>query len=96
MSEATQHTYSPRLQLISLLLSFLHFLLCLLFLLSSPLSVPHTDTAHLGTLSSPFSLSISSCSVAQLCQIHCDPVDCRTPGFPVLHYLPEFAQTHVH
>ena len=26
----------------------------------------------------------------------CDPIDCRTPGFPVLHYLPELAQTHVH
>ena len=26
----------------------------------------------------------------------CDPVDCGLPGFPVLHYLPEFAQTHVH
>ena len=26
----------------------------------------------------------------------CDPKDCNTPGFPVLHYLPEFAQTHVH
>ena len=25
----------------------------------------------------------------------CDPMDCSTPGFPVLHYLPEFAQTHV-
>ena len=25
-----------------------------------------------------------------------DPMDCSTPGFPVLHYLPEFAQTHVH
>ena len=25
----------------------------------------------------------------------CDPMDCRTPGFPVLHYLSEFAQTHV-
>ena len=24
-----------------------------------------------------------------------DPMDCSTPGFPVLHYLPEFAQTHV-
>ena len=24
------------------------------------------------------------------------PMDCSTPGFPVLHYLPEFAQTHVH
>ena len=24
------------------------------------------------------------------------PGDCSTPGFPVLHYLPEFVQTHVH
>ena len=24
------------------------------------------------------------------------PIDCSTPGFPVLRYLPEFAQTHVH
>ena len=23
-------------------------------------------------------------------------MDCSTPGFPVLHYLPEFAQTYVH
>ena len=26
----------------------------------------------------------------------CDPMDYSTPGFPVLHHLPEFAQTHVH
>ena len=24
------------------------------------------------------------------------PMDCSTPGFPVLHHLPQFAQTHVH
>ena len=23
-------------------------------------------------------------------------MDCSTPGFPVLHYFPEFAQIHVH
>ena len=23
-------------------------------------------------------------------------MDCSTPGFPVLYYLPEFAQTHIH
>ena len=34
--------------------------------------------------------------VAQLCLTLCDPMDCRMPGFPVLHYLPEFVQTHVH
>ena len=26
----------------------------------------------------------------------CSPVNCKMPGFPVLHCLPEFAQTHVH
>ena len=26
----------------------------------------------------------------------CNPMDCSTPGFPVHHYLPEIAQTHVH
>ena len=25
----------------------------------------------------------------------CDPTDCDIPGFPVLHYVPECAQTHV-
>ena len=28
--------------------------------------------------------------------ILCNPMDCSIPGFPVFHYLPEFAQTHVH
>ena len=26
----------------------------------------------------------------------CEPMDCSTPGFPVYHYLPEVAQSHVH
>ena len=26
----------------------------------------------------------------------CSPMDCGTPDFPVLHHLPDFAQTHVH
>ena len=26
----------------------------------------------------------------------CNPIDCSTLGFPVLHHLPEFAQTHAH
>ena len=32
---------------------------------------------------------------AQSCSTLCDPMDCSTPAFPVLHHLPEFAQTHV-
>ena len=34
--------------------------------------------------------------IAQSCPTLCDLMDCRMPGFPVLHYLLEFAQAHVH
>ena len=36
------------------------------------------------------------CSVAKSCPTLCDPMDRSTPGFPVLHYLPEYAHTHAH
>ena len=35
-------------------------------------------------------------SVAKSCPTLGDPMNCSTPGFPVLYYLLEFAQTHVH
>ena len=45
--------------------------------------------------------SISSFSLLFLLFSHsvvslCDPMDCSTPGFPLLHHLPGLAQTHVH
>ena len=60
--------------------------------------------AHPGCLPAPLgadcSLDFHSYpphhSVAQSCPALCDPIDCSTPGLRVLHYLPEFAQTHVH
>ena len=36
------------------------------------------------------------CSVAKWCLTLCNPMDCSTSGFPVLHYLPEFAQIYAH
>ena len=43
-----------------------------------------------------FSVVIACCcSVTQLCPTLCNPMDCSTPGFPVLHHLPEFTQTQV-
>ena len=36
------------------------------------------------------------CSFSQSCLTLCEPMDCSMPGFPVFHYLLEFAQTHVH
>ena len=35
------------------------------------------------------------CSVTKLYLTLCHPMDCSTQGCPVLHHLPEFAQTHV-
>ena len=40
-------------------------------------------------------MSICCCSVAQSCPTVCNPMDCSTPGLPVLHHLQEFTQTHV-
>ena len=39
---------------------------------------------------------VSVSLVAQSFLTHCNPMDCSTPGFPVLHHLLEFTQTHVH
>ena len=41
-------------------------------------------------------MSILVCSVTQWCLILCEPTDCSMTGLPVLHHLPELAQTHVH
>ena len=39
---------------------------------------------------------LSCCSVAKSCPTICGPMTCSMPGFPVLHYLLQFAQTHIH
>ena len=41
------------------------------------------------------SCSVQYSSVAQLCLILCNPMNCSTPGLPVHHQLPVFTQTHV-
>ena len=35
-------------------------------------------------------------SVTKSCPALCDPTNCSTPGFPVLHYLLQFAQIQIH
>ena len=66
-------------------------------------SFPSKALANTGTFPSllyitkwSFSSHFFTCSVAKLCPTFCDPMDCSMPGFPVLCFLPEFAQTHVH
>ena len=36
------------------------------------------------------------CLVTKLCPTLCEPMDCSMPGSPVLHYLLDFAQIHIH
>ena len=36
----------------------------------------------------PLPVCCCCCSVAKSCLTLCNPMDCSTPGFPVLHYLP--------
>ena len=35
-------------------------------------------------------------AITQSCPTPCNPMDCSTSGFLILHCLPEFTQTHVH
>ena len=42
------------------------------------------------------SLLVCCCLITKSCPALCNPMDCRTPGLSVLHYLPEFVQIHVH
>ena len=53
--------------------------------------VSHTHKQRLGYSA----LSICSCSVTKWYPTLRNPTDCSLPVLPVLHYLPEFAQTHV-
>ena len=60
------------------------------------LRVGEQTQSHFGD-SSFTCLKCTCCrSVAKLCPILCNPMDYSMPGFPVLHFLQEFAQTQVH
>ena len=48
-----------------------------------------SDTHHFYF---PFTVVVQSPSPV----LFCDPMDCSTPGLPVPHHLPEFAQVHIH
>ena len=71
------------------------------------LPLPHSDQRSLCTSESDHvspllrtlhgsHLFFFSHSVAKSRLTLCDSMDCSTPGFPVLHCLPGFAQTYVH
>ena len=51
---------------------------------------------YVSRIQFPLAWSFPTCSVAPSCRTLCDPMNCSTPGFCVLHRLPEFAQVYVH
>jgi len=58
----------------------------IIFLIHSPVDL-HLDCFH--------TFSYHCCSVTQSCLTLGYPINCSTPGFPVLYYITEFPQTHV-
>ena len=77
------HTLSSMIRKTSLITNF-----CKVAILGVSLWLPNTFTRLNLKFAGTF---LFNCSVTL-----CDPMDCSMPGFPVLHYLPEFAQTQVH
>ena len=57
----------------------------------TPILCWNSPSFHLVYLSVFFKM-LCCCSVAQSCPTLCNPMDCSTPGFPVLHYFPELLQ----
>ena len=57
------------------------------------ISLVTNDVGHLFMCL--FAIVVVHCSVTKSCLTLCDPMNCSTPGFSFLHYLMEFAQTHV-
>ena len=56
-----------------------------------------TLRTHLDTFNCfPAKFCCCCCAVTESFPTLCNPMDCSMPGIPVLHYLLEFAQTHVH
>ena len=70
-------------------IEYFKFFVCLLWVLV-------LQEFYISLLMFPIAHSFNCCSVTKSCLTLCSPIDCSTPGFPVLHYLPEFAETHVH
>ena len=64
--------------------------LALMFLWATPYLLPPCSAQVVFITTSLLLFS------TKLCLTLCDPMDCNTPGFPVLHHLLELAQTHVH
>ena len=62
----------------------------------STLYLPHYQLMNKNVPPIISQVTFRLCSLTTLCLTLCNPMHCSTPGFLVLHYLPKFAQIHVH
>ena len=63
---------------------------------TGPLHLLHWQVGSLPLAPPGITHILCCCSVSQSCPTLRDPMDCSTPGLPVPHNLPKFAQVHVH
>ena len=73
----------------------MHFLHLLLWQTASLPLAPPQDKDCFPEVKGKDQVLFCCYSVVQSCLTLGNPMDCSTPGFPVLHYLPEFAQTYI-
>ena len=59
-----------------------------------PVGESMMPNATAGDFISPEGGNVAGQSLS--CLTLCDPINCSTPGVPVLHHPPGFSQTHVH
>ena len=91
------HQGSPMLDISYSLFATVFEILCVLYSLSLPSHSSYLilliELYHsFGQISSKYLHYYHYyCCLATKCPILCDPTDCSTPGFPILHCLPEFA-----
>ena len=64
--------------------------------LQDGISITLTYTGHILWLRISVLKGTLGFVIVQTCLTFCNPTDCSTPGFPVLHHLLELAQTRVH
>ena len=62
---------------------------------SHPFRSSQSTELRFPSLIASFHYNICMIVIQSLSHAVCDPMDCSMPDFPVLHHLPELAQTHV-
>ena len=82
-------------------INYLYFLRHLqLYFWLLPIKNIHSEACHVPVFLleswDNFTAFCCCCSVAKSCPTLCNPTDYSMQGSSVLHYLPEFAQTHIH